>query len=308
MCLSDGDASHRSFADSPRHVAGRHLYDARAASAASVNPTPASRDRVQRALLDIVQPSDYVNWEYLSRQALLARAVLAPGGERLRRVLDVGCGYGALSLSLSEGEGVDIVGMDVLGTRLESVRAKMAARNRATIARVRLVAADAHHLPFRDATFDAVVATEVLEHLDEPERLFREAHRVLRPGGRFLITTPNAKALPYRMLRLLPERAVRKLAASWTQESLHPDLLHHPGAMGTDRDPDRHRREGFALPEVQAHAARVGLRMAVGYTYRIPLPDRVMAIIPRILSRPLATWGTRPLPLGLQLFAEFEKS
>lgn len=308
MCLSDGDALAPVVRGLAQIVAGRHLYDACAASAASVDSTPASRDRVQRALLDIVQPSGYVTWEYLSRQALLARAVMAPGGPRLTRILDVGCGYGALSLSLSEGDGFDIVGMDILGTRLESVRAKMSARNRATIARVRLVAADAHRLPFRDAIFDAVVATEVLEHLDEPERLFREAHRVLRPGGRFLMTTPNAKALPYRMQRFLPERVVRKLAASCTQESLHPELLDHHGALGTDRDPDRHRREGFTLPEVQAHAARVGLRMAVGYTYRIPLPDRVMAITPRVLSRSLATWGTRPLPLGLQLFAEFEKS
>jgi ubiquinone/menaquinone biosynthesis C-methylase UbiE len=284
----------------------RHLYDTRAASAASVDPTRPSRDRVQQALLDIVQPSDYVKWEYLSRQTLLAGAVLASGRRPLTRILDVGCGYGALSLSLSEVDRFDIVGMDLLRARLESVRAKMSGR-RATGNRVHLVAADAHRLPFRNATFDAVVATEVLEHLDEPDQLFREAHRVLRSGGRFLMTTPNAKALPYRVLRFLPERAVRKLAASCTQESLHPELLHHHASSGTDSDPDRHRREGFTLPEIRTAAVRVGLRMAIGYTYRIPLPDRIMAITPRVLSRPIATWGTRSLPMGLQLFAEFEK-
>jgi len=47
--------------------------------------------------------------------------------------------------------------------------------------------------------------------------------------------------------------------------------------------------------------------MGLAYTYRIPLPDRVMQITPRALSRSLAHLGTRPLPLGLQLYAEFTK-
>jgi len=48
--------------------------------------------------------------------------------------------------------------------------------------------------------------------------------------------------------------------------------------------------------------------MAVAYTYRIPIPDRVMQVTPRVLSRSVATLGTRPLPLGLQLYAEFMKT
>ena len=60
---------------------------------------------------------------------------------------------------------------------------------------------------------------------------------------------------------------------------------------------------------VAAHGlgADAGLRMGLAYTYRIPLPDRVMQITPRALSRSLAHLGTRPLPLGLQLYAEFTK-
>src|SRR5439155_807663 len=94
-----------------------------------------------------------------------------------------------------------------------------------TAARVRIVRADAESLPFRDESFDAVVATEVLEHLDEPGRMLSEARRVLRPGGQFFMTTPNAQALPYRILRFLPDALVSRLAASMTQETLHPELL-----------------------------------------------------------------------------------
>jgi 2-polyprenyl-3-methyl-5-hydroxy-6-metoxy-1,4-benzoquinol methylase len=263
--------------------------------------------RVREALLDVVQPTGYVTWEYLSRQWLLAGGLLARAGRTVTRILDVGCGYGALSLSLSEGLDFDIVAMDILPTRIAAVRGKKAARNPKAASRMRLLIADAQRLPFQGSTFDAVVATEVLEHLDEPERLFHEVHRVLRPGGRFLMTTPNAEALPYRFLRFLPEGLVRKLAASCTQTKLHPELLDHDGEAEGGHDPDRHRREGFTLPQLRAAAADVGLRIVSSYTYRFPLPDRVMSITPRALSQSVATLGTRPLPLGLQLFAEFER-
>ena len=48
---------------------------------------------------------------------------------------------------------------------------------------------DAHALPFVDAAFDVVLCTEVLEHLQEPQRAIDEMHRVLKPGGQLLLTT-----------------------------------------------------------------------------------------------------------------------
>jgi len=224
------------------------------------------------------------------------------------RVLDIGCGNGALSLTLSGGAGFDVVAMDVVEARVSLVRAKNASRKSAAATRLRIVRANAESLPFRDGCFDVVAATEVLEHLDQPARMLSEASRVLRPAGQFFMTTPNAQALPYRILRFLPDVAVSKLAASLTQQTLHPDLLHDHPAWGAASHPDRHRREGFTLRELEILGARAGLRMGVGYTYRIPLPDRVMQMTPKVLSRPLANLGTRPLPLGLQLYAEFTKT
>jgi SAM-dependent methyltransferase len=51
------------------------------------------------------------------------------------------------------------------------------------------IVGDGHALPFRSACFDQIVATEVLEHMMEPQRAVDEMFRVLRPGGRLLLTT-----------------------------------------------------------------------------------------------------------------------
>jgi SAM-dependent methyltransferase len=58
-------------------------------------------------------------------------------------------------------------------------------------------------LPFDDASFDAAVAIEVLEHIDGHDRFFAEVARVLRPGGFVMFTTPNILSLKSRMRFLL---------------------------------------------------------------------------------------------------------
>jgi SAM-dependent methyltransferase len=59
------------------------------------------------------------------------------------------------------------------------------------------VQADAYHLPFRDEAFDVVLCAEVLEHMHSPALALREFRRVLRSGGKLLLTTPFAFPIHY---------------------------------------------------------------------------------------------------------------
>jgi 2-polyprenyl-3-methyl-5-hydroxy-6-metoxy-1,4-benzoquinol methylase len=61
-------------------------------------------------------------------------------------------------------------------------------------------------LPFRDSTFDLVTANMVVEHIEHPKEFFAEIARVLAPGGRFIMHTPNASGYTTLLTRLVPAR------------------------------------------------------------------------------------------------------
>ncbi len=117
------------------------------------------------------------HWWYRARRRLLGRLLRRSGAGG--RILELGCGPGAMADPLSSRGRV--VGLD------PDSRALVHAARRRYWA---LVQASAQDLPFGDGTFDAVAALDVLEHLPHDERACREACRVLRPGGVFLVTVP----------------------------------------------------------------------------------------------------------------------
>lgn len=113
------------------------------------------------------------------------RTVTALGDLRGMCVLDYGCGDGALSAMLAVGVGPD---GDVHGYDPNDDAIRLAAEMLPRAAVVVRLHADRSTLP--DAHFDAVVCADVIEHVHDPEGLLAEIARVLRPGGRAVITTP----------------------------------------------------------------------------------------------------------------------
>lgn len=107
-----------------------------------------------------------------------------PGG----RVLEVGCGAGEMLHSLRakgwRAEGIDF-----------DPRAVAAARSSGLDVRL----GDLKDAPYPAASFDAVVMRHVIEHVPDPVQLLRECHRLLAPGGRLVVVTPNAQSLGHRV-------------------------------------------------------------------------------------------------------------
>lgn len=101
-------------------------------------------------------------------------------------MLEIGCGTGGLLVAAARS-GRSIVGVDVASRWLVVARRRLADHG----LRLPLVAAGGDQLPWPDATFDAVAADSVLEHLDDPASALREWRRVLKPGGELVVWSPN---------------------------------------------------------------------------------------------------------------------
>jgi len=137
---------------------------------------------------------------------------------RGKRVLDLGCRSGALTRHFLDGNSV--VGVDVDPAALEKAAALGIEPVRANVE---------EPLPFEDASFDAVVAGELFEHLRFPDALVAEIRRVLRGGGVLAGSVPNAIRVQSRLrflrgrppeddpthLRMFSPAAMRELLAGF---------------------------------------------------------------------------------------------
>jgi SAM-dependent methyltransferase len=99
------------------------------------------------------------------------------------RALDLGCGTGTFTAMLADA-GASAIGVEVAEAALRRARAAHPELD------LRLTPLDGP-LPFDDRAFDLVWASEVIEHIAYTKRWLAEVRRVLVPGGRLLITTPN---------------------------------------------------------------------------------------------------------------------
>jgi SAM-dependent methyltransferase len=110
---------------------------------------------------------------------------------RATNLLDLGCGDGSFSREIGKVVGATrIVGVDV-----ETPHSKY----------IEFLKFDLNNkgIPLPDNSFDLIIAIEVIEHLMYPDNMLREAWRLLKPGGYFVISTPNLASIINRMLILI---------------------------------------------------------------------------------------------------------
>ena len=134
----------------------------------------------------VMHEQEMVHWWFRGRRALLERLLARhlPAGQATPRLLDFGCGTGGNAVGYAE------VG-SVVGVEPDREALRFAAsRSRATRHRVDYCRAGGTALPLRSASFDAVIASDVLEHIADDAAAAREIGRVLRPGGVFIFSVP----------------------------------------------------------------------------------------------------------------------
>lgn len=145
---------------------------------------PAPRHRAQREADDGSTPAEIAVGGIHDR----ALEMLEHGGRvpAETRVADIGAGMGALSRRLSDA-GYRVTACDLFPEffRVPEVEC--------------LRVDDDGHLPYADGSLDVAFGVELVEHMENPGRFFKEAARVLKPGGDLIITTPNILSLKSRL-------------------------------------------------------------------------------------------------------------
>jgi 2-polyprenyl-3-methyl-5-hydroxy-6-metoxy-1,4-benzoquinol methylase len=200
------------------------------------------------------------------------------------RVLEIGCGTAALAGAFAR-RGAAATASDV------SLRWLVLARQRLREAgldnRVELVATAAEGMAFSDGSFDIVAASDVIEHVEDSDRVLAECSRVLRPGGLLFLATPNRYSLglePHVRLwgvGYLP----RALAEAYVQAFRHTSYSHvHLLSAGElERLLARHNFDPvIVIPPVPAEAEELysGLELSLVRAYnRLRTHDLVRPVL-----------------------------
>jgi SAM-dependent methyltransferase len=167
-------------------------------------------------------------------------------------VLEVGCGLGQY-LSAAAARVPEVAGVDVSFSFLLLARHRLNGRGL-------LVAAEAERLPFAEASFAAVIAADVIEHLADQRRAIEEMSRVLQPGAALFISTPN-------------------------RFSLSPEP--HVGLWGVGYLPRRWARRYVARRRGIYYEVQLLSAAALGRMLRAHFPGRIRLLLPGLSPRQL---------------------
>ena len=141
-------------------------------------------------------------------------------GSKRGRVLDIGCGPGVMVERLVN-DGFEFFGVDISEGMIQECRERFGRVKSAHFSVGRI-----EKLDFPDAYFDAIICMGVVEYIDDDAAAVKEMARVLKPGGRAIITLPN-KLSPYRIWdRIILRRPITSLAKRLIRYKKKSTLIH----------------------------------------------------------------------------------
>jgi methionine biosynthesis protein MetW len=203
---------------------------------------------------------------------------------RGERLLDVGCGDGDITLLLKERMGAkEAYGLELAHEAVTAAKQKGIICYQLDI--------DETDFPFNDEFFDSVYCGEIIEHLFNPDHLLKEVFRVLKRGGRCVITTPNLAGWPNRLALLLGYQPY-PMAASPVHESVGKLLTKEPeGQWGHIRVMTLKALKelvsiyGFKIERIIGCPVTVKSALPKIVTKLITLVDKFMSNFPSLATR-----------------------
>jgi SAM-dependent methyltransferase len=231
---------------------------------AQINPQPEPSEVARRYREG--SGAEYLSYELANEAAFLRlqelalqdvgfeelEAIIKHGNAAQPKVLDVGCATGALLEKLRDR------GWACMGVEISPAADYARAERGLDVRRSSL-----EESRFPDAYFNLVLASHLIEHLNDPAAFVREAYRVLAPGGYFLVTTPNIAGFQARLFRGRWRSAIfdhlylfstRTLSALLRQSGFAVERIRTWGGLAT----------GVAPAPVKRLADRAAKRLGVG--------------------------------------------
>ncbi len=120
----------------------------------------------------------------------LHHAIMSRIPKKSNLILDMGCGNGWAAQYFLE-KGKKVISVDISDKNPIKVLKNNPSENHVAIV------ADAYHLPFKKNSFDAIIASEIMEHVYDPKLFISKLGEVLKPGGKLIITTPYDEKIEY---------------------------------------------------------------------------------------------------------------
>lgn len=149
---------------------------------------------------------------------------------------------------------------------------------------------------YKSNSFDFIVASEVIEHLENPWLFVREVHRVLKSGGKFIITTPNPQSFVSRLKFLLTGKLPWFLSCDY-ESSRHKTPIFDFAFKRIIEGLFVVERWTFNRPEIMPILPRLGIR--ISFPFKSKIFGEVNIILLRKLSQEPLPKG-RGLPRGLR--------
>ncbi|MBM3435591.1 MAG: methyltransferase domain-containing protein [Bacteroidetes bacterium] len=199
--------------------------------------------------------TQYTRAEDIKRLKFIQQSLehnIKPGG----MVLDIGCGNGNISYQLAKS-GFMVTGMDI------SENAIAEAKRSYQLPNLEFLAVRAEDIgTFRDTKFDALICSEVIEHLTEPEKLTLLFSKYLNPGGIVAVTVPNGFG-PREVIITKPfQRMIRKQGFAFKMVLGFKRLLGYQGQTIQSSAGDLTHIQFFSQKSLKSLAQKSGFEMA----------------------------------------------